>query len=399
MKKSLFQKIINLSTQEYDIFFQLPLQSRIKGVLALMLFYTTFILISHLAVRPFLEDSPSTFMSIYVFYSLFILFFLIFSLPILNPGLRKYRVAFLIGSILFCIIISFMIDFSTSGGIFQEKPDSTVFLLWALGACTISSGITLYGKLMKKISTEKARIETEIKVAQDIQSQLVPSIEKDEKNYQIFGKTTPAQEVGGDFFDAVELPNNKLMVAVGDVSGHNVAAGLLMAITKGAFHTELQYISTLENLAKSMNKTILKNSNKKMFVTFSCGLFDFENNLLTTINAGHLPLLHYQNSYNKIVEWNPDGMAFGLSKGVSFHAQEISFQNGDVFLFFSDGLVEAKNATGEEFDIESVKYGLQNENDTASPKMLYEKIISDFKQFTNSQSLVDDVTFVTVKIV
>jgi serine phosphatase RsbU (regulator of sigma subunit) len=250
----------------------------------------------------------------------------------------------------------------------------------------------------EKTSVAKTRIETEVKIAQDIQSQLVPLVDVCGETYELFGKTKSAYQIGGDFFDFIKLSDQKIGLAIGDVSGHNIAAGLLMAITKGAFRTALQHTSSLVELVESMNRTIIENSDKKMFVSFMCGEIDLTMNSMTVVNAGHLPLLHYKNKDGTVLECNQHGLALGLSNQANYESQQIFFDKGDLFFLLTDGIVEAINSSAEQFGFNRIKNLIELFAAEIGPKHIYEKLMSELNGFTDSRSLKDDVTFVAIKI-
>jgi hypothetical protein len=429
MKGSIMKKVIKIAGAEYEIFSNLPLKLRLQAVLALILLFFALVILMHLAINPFLDDGVESFNFLFMFYfiifilsvltvlpilfprlqkkSSVLLFFIcclnsfpLSIIPFLIPKLRKYKTT-MIGVIVFIIILIaglVVMAVGTKEGILIARPGSTTILLWLLGSIAVFSGIILYGFVTEKISIEKVRIETEIKLAQKIQTQLVPLIEMTGKRYQIYGMTNPASQVGGDFFDVVKISEKKIVLAIGDVSGHNIAAGLLMSITKGAFRTGLHYTPTLENLVESMNQTILENSDKKMFVSFKCCEINLDENCLTVVNAGHLPILHYSSQDKKILQWKHSGIALGLLKDIKLETQKIPFNKGDVFFFITDGIVEAVNSLNEEFGYDRVTNRLKHDAEELAPKQIYENIVSDLRHFTNSQTFEDDVTFLAVKL-
>jgi len=135
-----------------------------------------------------------------------------------------------------------------------------------------------------------------------------------------------------------------------------------------------------------------------MFVTFKCGIFDFSKNLLTVVNAGHLPLLHYQSKTKHVLEYNQEGIALGLSHEAAYTYQQLTFDKGDLFILVTDGITEARNSADDEFSFERIKeligsFAPENELYT-----LYEKLMSELYDFTDLQSFDDDITFLSVKI-
>jgi hypothetical protein len=276
MKESLLKKAFLIVTEEYEVFSHLSLGLRIGAVLALTLLYLALVILTHLTIYPYIIVGPKSSTVLYPIY-LFVLtlatltilpilfpklrekfslamfavcslnFFPFVILVRLIPRLRKYKTS-MIGIVVFLGIsvagLVIMLE-GANAGILSERPDTTTVVLWLIGLISIFSGIFIYGYVTEKTSVGKTRIETEVKIAQDIQSQLVPLVDLHKERYELFGKTKSAYQIGGDFFEVTGHSDSKIVVAIGDVSGHNIAAGLLMAITKGAFRTALQHTSSL----------------------------------------------------------------------------------------------------------------------------------------------------------
>jgi len=429
MKESFLKKAFRIVTEEYEVFSHLSLGLRIGAVLALTLLYFALVILTHLTLYPYIIDGPksSTVFSIIYFFVLILAtltilpilfprlreksslamfaicalnFFPFVILVFLIPRLRKYKTA-MIGIVVFLSIIVaglvIMLE-GTSDGILSERPSTTAIVLWFIGLLSIFLAIFINGYVTEKTSVEKTRIETEVKIAQDIQSQLVPIVDLYGETYEVFGKTKSAYQIGGDFFEVIRFSDQKFVVAIGDVSGHNIAAGLLMAITKGAFRTALQHTSSLVELVESMNRTIIENSDKKMFVSFKCCEIDLAMNSMTIVNAGHLPLLHYKSKNPSVLKCNQDGLALGLSNQANYESQQISFDRGDLFFLLTDGIIEATNSSAEQFGFNGVENLIEKLAAELAPKHIYEKLMSELNYFTDSQSLKDDVTFVAIKI-
>ena len=189
------KKVIKIAGAEYEIFSNLPLKLRLQAVLALILLFFALVILMHLAINPFLDDGVESFNFLFMFYfiifilsvltvlpilfprlqkkSSVLLFFIcclnsfpLSIIPFLIPKLRKYKTT-MIGVIVFIIILIaglVVMAVGTKEGILIARPGSTTILLWLLGSIAVFSGIILYGFVTEKISIEKVRIETEIKL-------------------------------------------------------------------------------------------------------------------------------------------------------------------------------------------------------------------------------------------
>ncbi len=256
---------------------------------------------------------------------------------------------------------------------------------------------SFYIEVMKQVSMQKARMDAEMAMAQRIQRELLPELEIDNKRFQLYGQTESANEVGGDYCDAVRISDHQTAIAVGDVSGHNVAAGVLMSMLKVAFRTELTYLTYPAETVNSLNRTIYENKNKFMFISFLFGFLDTEERILNLVNCGHPPLLHYDSKKNEVNTFRTGDIALGLQRDYHFQSQRIPYTSGDIFVFLSDGLIETVNASGQEFDLEMVSE-LIIHNSHLPPQQLYGKLISATHAFQAQKSLRDDVTLVILKL-
>ncbi len=423
------KKIIKSITAEYEEFAGLSMGLRISAVLALSCLYFALVIITHLTIAPHLIAVPKTYLLMSTIYIFVLIIAALNILPILFPSLRrkaslvmlliflfnffplvlvafiipqlqKYRTAIISFIVYISISISGIVIFydGISEGIIASRPAVSTMLLWGIAMLLVMMGIFIYGYVTEKMSVAKTRVDTEMAVARDIQAQLVPVTELSGDGYEIFGQTAAAKEIGGDFFDIVKLTDNKLLLAIGDVSGHNIGAGLIMAIVKGAFRTAIKHTSNLEKLTAVMNETVRENADKKTFVSFQCCLIDLAEKRLSLVNAGHLPLLHYHGAEKRVERLHTPGLALGLASGTTYRAQELNFITGDTLFFITDGIVEAMNKSREEFGMERTEAVLAEVTRNEPPRKIHERLAAALRGFTGNSALQDDATFVAVRL-
>lgn|GEM_PF-2444087 len=261
----------------------------------------------------------------------------------------------------------------------------------------IALAFSFYIELMKSTIVDKSRMEAEIRVAQRIQSELIPEIAVRTEQYEIFGKADPAREVGGDLIDAVQLSGGKTAVAVADVSGHSVGSGLLMSMLKTAFRTELAYFRDPKTLAESLNRTIAGNKTRNMFISFLLGIVDTEEQVFSLVNCGHPPLLRVSSSDGAITQYRTGDPALGLLHAATFTVREIPCQPGDVFVLFSDGLAESAKSTGEEWGVGRLEETLR-EHRYASAQDIHNAILHAAGTFRGDMPQRDDVTLLVLRM-
>lgn len=279
--------------------------------------------------------------------------------------------------------------------------DALAFGLSATVMLLIAISGSMWNRVIRSVVAEKSKLAAEIDLAQAIQKDFLPTLNIQNSVVEIYGRAEFATEVGGDYFDAFWLSDGRLIVAVGDVSGHNVAAGLLVGITKAAFRAELRHFSTLDHLMRELNRDICDNSpprsRPKMFVSFACLLLDFRDRTFSVANAGHLPILFHQRRANEVIALKPKALALGLRYDATFPTETRRFESGDRFLLFSDGANETLNDAGDEYGIERVKAWLNAAPQQLSAQDLYESLSRELARFRGETPLRDDCTILVVK--
>src|SRR5688500_11335375 len=187
---------------------------------------------------------------------------------------------------------------------------------------------------------ERERIEQELRVARLIQQTLLPKHVPDLPGYQLAAYYQPAREVGGDFYDFLELGDDRLGLIVGDASGKGIPAAMVMANTRSVLRT----IAKGEDIApgqvlEEANEILFPDIPPNMFVTCFYGVLDPSSDTFTYANAGHdVP---YRHRNGDAEELRARGMPLGLMPGMSYEEKEVVVDAGESVLFYSDGLVEA----------------------------------------------------------
>jgi PAS domain S-box-containing protein len=195
---------------------------------------------------------------------------------------------------------------------------------------------------------ERQRIEQELQVARLIQQTLLPKSLPGLPGYDIAAYYQPAREVGGDFYDFLELEDSRLGLVVGDVSGKGVPAALVMAITRTMLHAAYRLGSPEPGeILEQVNNILYPDIPPNMFATCLAAILDSRSGRLQYANAGHdLPYLRHADG---VSELRATGMPLGLMPNMSYEQKEIALKPGESVLLYSDGLVEAHNPRREMF--------------------------------------------------
>jgi sigma-B regulation protein RsbU (phosphoserine phosphatase) len=229
----------------------------------------------------------------------------------------------------------------------------------------------------------------------------LPSATPHIQGMEIAGTSLPAMEVGGDFFDYLEGTDGDLMIVVGDVSGKGTSAALYMSKVQGILRALHVFTPQPHDLFLRANRLLCTDLQKSSFVTALGALFHVRARRMTFVRAGHLPLYHYRAGRETVERVVPRGLGLGLNDAGIF-ARELEdhtrdYSSGDVFVFATDGVTEARNAAGEEYGEDRLTAAVAREN-TATAEGLRDLILEDVRVFTTGADQHDDQTLVIVRI-
>ncbi|HEX7193019.1 MAG TPA: PP2C family protein-serine/threonine phosphatase, partial [Thermoanaerobaculia bacterium] len=241
---------------------------------------------------------------------------------------------------------------------------------------------------------EKNRMERELQLGREIQSRLLPPPPVDVRNTMLAAMSLPCYEVGGDYFDFIELPNGHLGIAIGDVSGKGVAAALIMSSVQAALRMAAPIEPDLPRLFTRLNALLFRMARGRKYVTFFFGVLDPATGVLRYVNAGHNP--PFVCSDGEIVHLQSTGRPIGILPESSYEEESITIDSGATLLLYTDGLNEAANAEDEEFGMERLT-SLVREACTYAVSEVPRRILDSVTAFENGAPASDDKTLVIMR--
>jgi serine phosphatase RsbU (regulator of sigma subunit)/predicted ester cyclase len=253
----------------------------------------------------------------------------------------------------------------------------------------------LRGRRLEQEVRERERIEQELRVARRIQHALLPEAAPALDGWEITYHYQPAREVGGDFYDFLELADGCLGIIVGDVSGKGIPAAVLMASTRSILRTVAQRGGTEPGqVLEQANDVLCSDVPPNMFVTCFYGVLDPESGGFRYANAGHnLPCRRHDSQADEL---RARGMPLGIMLGMSYEEKEAMLAAGDDVLFYSDGLVEAHSPQGEMFGSPRLRSLLTEP--LSSGTSLTALVVEELGRFTGEGwEQEDDLTLVTLR--
>ena len=240
------------------------------------------------------------------------------------------------------------------------------------------------------------RYENELEMARNIQEGLIPKEVPKTNKLDISSFFNPADEVGGDYFDYLDLGNDKIGIVMADVSGHGTAAALVMTMIKGIVHAITSDFESPEKALAELNSILNQIGPKEKFVTMIFLVFDVKNMKLQYSSAGHPPLVFY-NSKTKtceLVEFICP--ALGISSLSQYKQKQMTLSPGDLILVYTDGVTEAFNTQQEMFEETRLLEAVQETAKQPSAKII-EHIKKKLQEFIKEASQSDDVAMIAIK--
>src|SRR5215211_6238262 len=240
---------------------------------------------------------------------------------------------------------------------------------------------------------QRERLEQELEVARRIQQASLPKEMPQLEEWQIAPYYKPAREVGGDFYDFLELADGRLGVVVGDATGKGVPAALMMASTRSTLRAVAQACESPGDALRRFNDPLATDIPSNMFVTCFYAILDPKSATLSYANAGHdLPYLHRN---GEAEELRARGMPLGLMPGMSYEEGEVSLGEGGCVLFYSDGLVEAHDPQGGMFGFPKLRALVAEHGEKRSlGNLLLEELYSFVGEGWEQE---DDITLLTLR--
>jgi len=251
-------------------------------------------------------------------------------------------------------------------------------------------------RLYAEIYKRDERLHRELRIAREIQHALFPEGSPKGAGWEASAHFRPARELGGDLYDFYDMGNGLLGVATGDVAGKGVPAALYAAFTSGSVRSRAFERRTPADLMQRVNRTLRRRGVEGLFCTLAYALFDFQERSLKLANSGLPHPVHYSAADRKARKLPVSGLPLGTFDGVSYDEVEIALAPGDVFVFYTDGLVEARTRH-EDYGEERLLRGVEQHSGRPAPE-LGDTLLRDLEAFLDGNSPADDVTLVVIKM-
>jgi len=266
----------------------------------------------------------------------------------------------------------------------------SLFLRWQLRLRTAA---------LAKTIAAKERIESDLRVAREIQMDLLPTEFPpfpDRHEFDIFAVIEPAWEVGGDLFDFFFVDDDHICFVIGDVSDKGVPAALFMARTKTLIKSMAGGQQDSAQILTAVNRELSVNNDAMMFVTTFCGILKVSTGEVGYTNAGHNPPLLVRPGKPPRFLVDTGDTALGIDEDLTFHAAEVTLAPGDTLFMYTDGVTEAFNDRQEEFSEARLQEALSHHPAGAVSETVL-AVLDNVKQFAGAVAQSDDIAILALK--
>jgi serine phosphatase RsbU (regulator of sigma subunit) len=262
--------------------------------------------------------------------------------------------------------------------------------------------VSIENSRLLKEAIEHERYREEIKIARTVQQSLLPKRFSYNSAFQISIFTESADEVGGDYYDAFQISEHRTAIVIADVSGHGTSAAFNMAQLKGVFQSLIQLKYSPEKTIMLANHALSNCLPKKTFITLTLYEIDTENKKILFSRAGHCPTLYYNKAQEKALYFQNKGLGLGILRSAEYEKySELFIQSydfGDIMVMYTDGIIEAKDAEGNEFGYERLRLILE-ENADQNATQIMDHIKAELYKFCGTKDVGDDHTCLVLKFV
>jgi sigma-B regulation protein RsbU (phosphoserine phosphatase) len=263
------------------------------------------------------------------------------------------------------------------------------------GALANQAIVALENAWLIEETIEKRRLEEELAIASAIQSRLFPKRLPDVEGYELAARSTPTRHVGGDYYDAIELGDGRVLIAIADVSGKGVPAALLMSNVQASLRALAGPTMDLAANAGKISEIIYSNTDFNKYATFFYGILDPSSHVLAYTNAGHNPPMLLRAS-GEIETLDAGGLPVGLMPGSTYESAAVTIGAGDVLVLYTDGITEAVDTANEEFETERLERLVRDGASLASGALL-DRIYDEVFAFSAGMPQADDITTMILK--
>jgi serine phosphatase RsbU (regulator of sigma subunit) len=280
-----------------------------------------------------------------------------------------------------------------SGKFYRRQDINLLNTLANQGAVAIENAMLLEEVI------EKERMEGELAIARDLQTSMLPAACPHMEGFKLAATSIPAREVGGDFFDFIDIGEDRVGLVIGDVTGKSVSGALVMSASRSVFRMLSEETLTVGEIMTRANRRTKKDIKKGMFVALLYAVLNASERTLSLCSAGQTQPIYLSAETGKagLVETEGDTFPLGILDGAEYQETRLQLALGDKIVFYTDGIVEAMNGQGEIFGFERLLQVVQETGSPSADKLLKE-IVDKVNTFAGGAAQHDDLTVIVLSV-
>jgi len=261
------------------------------------------------------------------------------------------------------------------------------------------SAVAIENARLFQESLEKQRMEEELAIARELQTSMLPATFPEIEGIEIAATSIPAREVGGDFFDFIEMGEERLGLVIADVTGKSVSGALVMSASRSVFRMLSEEQLTVGEIMVRANRRTKKDIKSGMFVALLYAVVDAESRTLNLCSAGQTQPIHLsaETEEARLVETEGDTFPLGILEDADYQETRLKLASGDKVVFYTDGIVEAMNDQEEIFGFDRLLDVVQGTR-AMDAEALLKEVIDQVNQFAGGAAQHDDLTVIVLSV-
>ncbi len=283
----------------------------------------------------------------------------------------------------------------------RSRRDGTVMDVSILCAPIVYSNrqvgdYAIYRDITERKRAEEARLraETEARTARNIQLNFLPDSDPVVQGYAIAGRSIPAANVGGDYYDFIRLDESRIAIGLGDVSGHGLPSALVMANLQATIRSQASFDPDPARCLERANKLLFRSTDARTFVSLFYGILDIREHTLTYANAGqNWPLLLHGSGIHGVLDCH--GLVLGVREDSVYEEEKVAMKVDDRLVIFSDGVTESMNEAREQFGEERLIRSIDRPGEKTAHAII-DIVLQSASEHSGKVPQMDDMTVVVI---
>ncbi len=296
------------------------------------------------------------------------------------------------------VVVPIKLNNKTIGVLNLESDHLGAFDLHAvslLSAFATQAAISIERTRLHQKIVAGRKIDEQLNITREIQRSFLPDANPQIHGYDVAGTNIPSEQVGGDYYDFINIVEGQTGIVIGDVSGKGIPAALIMAAFRSSLLAEIRNNYSIATICRKVNSLVFESVRAGNFVSAVYGVLDSKNHVLTFSNCGHNLPLHFK-ANGQVDYLKEGGQVMGVSADVIYEQRPVVINAGEVIVFYTDGVTEVFDDAGREFGLERLM-GVVIENQKRPSFEILDNIVKSVRHFASKDHLFDDLTAIVLK--